>query len=225
MAQMISYEAPLMLAVVPAVMLAGSLSLGKIVADQAAGWNVFTPWGLAGFAIYLMAAAAECNRSPFDLPEAESEIIAGYLTEYSGFKYALFFLGEYLGLFGVCGLAVTLYLGGWQAPLAGWTWLPSWFWFFAKFGLLVLFFIWARGTLPRLRLDQLLGVCWKFLVPLALVNLVAAAGWRFTEDWTFAGAWAARWGLCALGLGASAALLTRSVPAALLQPRQYRYAS
>jgi len=120
-----------------------------------ARWNVFTPWGLAGLLLFLIAATAESNRSPFDLPEGESEIIAGFLTEYSGFKYALFFLGEYLGLFAMTGLAVTLFLGGWLAPFRWLEWVPSWLWFGAKFGALIFLFIWVRATLPRLRLDQL----------------------------------------------------------------------
>jgi len=189
-AQMISYEVPLVLSTVPVLMAAGSLSLAQIVQAQsgyAAGfvprWNVLTPWGLAAFVLFLIAAAAESNRSPFDLPEGESEIIAGYLTEYSGFKYALFFLGEYLGLFAVTGLAVTLFLGGWRAPLKILEFVPSWIWFAAKFCALIFLFIWARGTVPRLRLDQLLNLAWKFLVPLALVNIFAAAVWSMSRRW------------------------------------------
>jgi len=189
-AQMISYEVPLALATVPVLMLAGSLSLVDIVQAQggyALGfvprWNVLTPWGLVGFGLFLTAATAESNRSPFDLPEGESELIAGYLTEYSGFKYALFFLGEYLGLFAVSGLGVTLFLGGWRAPLPILEWAPSWFWFGGKFSALIFVFIWARGTLPRLRLDQLLNLAWKFLVPMALINMLAAAIWHLSPQW------------------------------------------
>src|SRR5205823_14127523 len=120
------------------IMMAGSLSTPDIVESQAGftgwvpHWYVLTPWGLAGFVLFLIAAAAESNRSPFDLPEGESEIIAGYYIEYSGFKFALFFLGEYLGLFAICGLGITLFLGGWTAPFSWLDWVPSWFWFFAK---------------------------------------------------------------------------------------------
>ena len=216
-AQMISYEVPLVLASVPVLMAAGSLSLPDIVQAQSGfalgcvpRWNVFTPWGLAGFALFLIAAAAESNRCPFDLPEGESELIAGFLTEYSGFKYALFFLGEYLGLFAVTGLAVTLFLGGWQAPAQWLEWLPSWGWFAAKFSALIFLFIWVRATLPRLRLDQLLNFAWKFLVPLALVNLfVAAAGGRAAVDnsrprWQSAGCCArASWPFPYVWLGAN----------------------
>src|SRR5262245_59860102 len=122
-AQMISYEVPLILSAVTVIMLVGSLSTTKIVDAQAGfsgwlpNWFVLTPWGFAGFILFIIAAAAESNRSPFDLPEGESEIMAGYYIEYSGFKFALFFLGEYIGLFAISGLAITLFLGGWHAPL------------------------------------------------------------------------------------------------------------
>ncbi len=229
-AQMISYEIPLVLATVPVLMLAGSLSLNDIVAAQSsytlgvAHWNIFTPWGLAGFVIFLIAATAESNRSPFDLPEGESEIIAGYLTEYSGFKYALFFLGEYLGLFAVTGLAVTLFLGGWTPPVRILGVLPSWFWFFAKFAVLIFGFIWVRATVPRLRLDQLLNLAWKFLVPLALVNLVVAAAWHFTRVWQFAAAPEIRWILCAAIIAGPYVWLGTILSAGQSTQRQYRYA-
>src|ERR1700756_2639263 len=137
-AQMISYEVPLILSAIAVIMTGGSLSTVAIVERQAGytgiwpHWFVFTPWGFAGFVLFMIAATAESNRSPFDLPEGESEIIAGYYIEYSGFKFALFFLGEYLGLFAICGLGITLFLGGWTAPFSWLTWIPSWFWFFAK---------------------------------------------------------------------------------------------
>ena len=185
-AQMLSYEIPLILTAVPVIMLTGTLSLTAIVDAQhqytytIAHWNLFTPWGIAGFILFLIAAAAEANRSPFDLPEGESEIIAGYYLEYSGFKFALFFLGEYLGLFVMCGLGITLFLGGWTAPFSFLQWIPSWLWFFMKLFALVCFFIWIRGTLPRLRMDQLMNFAWKFMLPMALINIVAAAAWHFT---------------------------------------------
>jgi NADH-quinone oxidoreductase subunit H len=231
-AQMISYEIPLILSSVTVIMLAGSLSLVRIV-DQQAGdafgfvphWNVFKPWGLAGFIIFLVASLAESNRSPFDIPEAESEIIAGHLTEYSGFKYALFFMGEYLGMFAVSGLGVTLFLGGWLAPFAFLDWVPTYVWFFGKLILVVLLFIWIRGTLPRLRVDQLLNLAWKFMLPLALVNLVVAAVWHYTSGWKAGGALLWRWLLCAAMIGIPYAWLGRALAGdKKLTRRTYRYA-
>ncbi len=171
-AQMISYEVVLLLSSVVVVMMAGSLSLTKIVEAQnhytwgLPHWYIFTPWGLAGFVMYAIAATAETNRSPFDLPEGESELVAGYHTEYSGFKFALFFLGEYLAMFSISGLGTTLFLGGWSAPFSFLTWVPSWIWFFSKLMLSIFVFIWMRGTLPRLRQDQLMNFAWKFVLPM-----------------------------------------------------------
>src|SRR4051812_2199165 len=144
-AQMISYELPLVLSTLVVIMMTGSLSLVKIVETQGTHWNVFTPWGFAGFVLFMIAACAESNRSPFDLPEGESEIIAGYYLEYSGFKFALFFLGEYLGLFAVSGMAITLFLGGYTAPIAALGFIPTWAWFFLKLLALISLFIWIRG--------------------------------------------------------------------------------
>jgi len=185
-AQMISYEIPLILSAVTVIMIVGSLSTTKIVDAQAGfhsiglpNWFVFTPWGFAGFLLFMIAATAETNRSPFDLPEGESEIIAGYYIEYSGFKFALFFLGEYMGLFAISGLGITLFLGGWHAPLEVLEVVPSWIWFFVKLIALIFVFIWIRGTLPRLRMDQLMNFAWKFMLPMALINIIAAAIWHF----------------------------------------------
>lgn len=184
-AQMISYEVPLILSSIVVIMMAGSLSLVDIVASQSGAfwnWHVATPWGFAGFLLFLTAALAESNRSPFDIPEAESEIIAGHMTEYSGFKYALFFLAEYLGLFAMSGLAITLFLGGYHAPLPFLTFVPAPFWFFGKFAFLILLFIWIRGTLPRLRMDQLMGLAWKFMLPMTLITFTAGATWHYAEQ-------------------------------------------
>ena len=129
------------------------------------------------------------------MPEAESEIIAGYFTEYSGFKFALFFLGEYLGMFAIIGLGITLFLGGWTAPVSFLTWIPSYVWFFTKLMAIVFVFIWIRATLPRLRMDQLMNFAWKFVLPFTLLNLMVTALWRFMgEGWE-------RWVVCTAILG------------------------
>ncbi len=224
-AQMISYEVPLILSAVPVIMLAGSLSTVKIVETQAGyvgwlpRWYVLTPWGLAGFVLLLIAGTAESNRSPFDLVEGESEIIAGYFTEYSGPKFALFFLGEYIGLFAVGGLAITLFLGGWHAPLQSLSWVPSYAWFFAKLLALLALSIWVRGTLPRLRIDQLMNFAWKFMLPMGLINILVAGVWRFMTPG------AARWLVCALLVLGSYVLLGYGlVENKRLAKRTYRYA-
>ena len=224
-AQMISYEVPLLVSTVAVVMIAGSLSLDKIVEAQnhytwgLPHWYIFTPWGFAGFVLFAIAATAETNRSPFDLPEGESELVAGYHTEYSGFKFALFFLGEYLGMFSVAGLGATLFLGGWSAPFSFLGWVPSWIWFFAKLLLAIGAFIWLRGTLPRLRQDQLMNFAWKFVLPLAMLNLMAAALWHFLgHGW-------ARWAVCSAILAASYVLMAwAEMRGRRLGPRSYRYA-
>lgn len=165
-AQMISYEVPMVLSALGAIMLTGSLSLVSIVEGQSRlPFILLQP---LGFLIYFISAVAEVNRAPFDLPEAESEIIAGYHTEYSGMKYAMFLLAEYINAFIVSAIATTLFLGGWQGPL-----LPPYIWFFLKAYAIYFVLMWLRFTLPRLRIDQLMALAWKFLVPLALVNLLA----------------------------------------------------
>jgi NADH-quinone oxidoreductase subunit H len=224
-AQMISYEVPLILASVTAIMAAGSLSTMAIVEKQAGysgilpHWYVFTPWGFAGFVLFMIAATAESNRSPFDLPEGESEIIAGYYTEYSGFKFALFFLGEYLGMFAISGLGITLFLGGWAAPLSFLTWIPSYLWFFAKLLAMIVMFIWVRGTLPRLRMDQLMNFAWRFMLPMALFNLVTAGVWRFLPHGVV------RWLVCGLLVVVPYVLLGRGLTQGWkLEKRVYRFA-
>lgn len=224
-AQMISYEVVLLLSAVSVVMIGGSLSLPKIVEAQNSysgifpHWYIFTPWGLVGFLLFGIAATAETNRSPFDLPEGESEIIAGYHTEYSGFKFAIFFIGEYLAMFSLSGMATTLFLGGWSAPLSILGFVPSWIWFFGKVMVFIFVFIWMRGTLPRLRQDQLMNFAWKFVLPLALLNLFVTALWRFLgEGWL-------RWVVCAAILAAAYGIGGRlGMRKNGLGPRRYRYA-
>lgn len=183
-AQMISYEMPLVLGALPAIMVAGSMNLGAIVKSQGPGaadqwfggiahWNVWTPWGFVGFVAFFIAGMAELNRSPFDIAEGESEIIAGFHTEYSGMKFALFFMGEYLSTIAFSALAASLYLGGWNGPEL----IPSWLILFGKIFGLIFVMMWIRSTLPRLRVDQLMGFSWKFLMPLTLVNIFATGLW------------------------------------------------
>ncbi|HJX25366.1 MAG TPA: NADH-quinone oxidoreductase subunit NuoH, partial [Chthoniobacterales bacterium] len=185
-AQMVSYELPLIITTLPVVMVVGALSPDAIVAAQngytfgiVPHWFVTTPWGAAAFLLFFVSSLVESNRTPFDVPEGESEIVAGHMTEYSGFKYALFFMAEYFGMFAVSGLAVTLFLGGWQAPIAGLQFIPSYLWFFAKLGVLLFTFIWIRGTLPRSRVDQVMAFAWKFMLPMAFTCVVAAAVWHY----------------------------------------------
>ena len=230
LAQLISYELPLILSVVPAVLVVGTLSTREIVLAQSGWtlgvlphWHVFTPWGFAGFLIFLVAALAESNRSPFDLPEAESELIAGHLTEYSGFKYALFFMAEYFGLTALSGLGVTVFLGGWQAPCAFLEFIPSYVWFMAKLAAMICFFIWIRGTFLRLRIDQLMRLSWKFLVPLALSNLAAAVFWALTPGWT-GPLLLVRWLVGFAFVATPFALLSRRLFSGL-GARTYRYAA
>ena len=224
-AQMISYEVPMLLSAVAVVMIAGSLSLPSIVAaqNQYSGvfphWYLFTPWGFAAGLIFGIAAIAETNRSPFDLPEGESELVAGYHTEYSGFKFALFFLGEYLAMFSLSGLGTTLFLGGWSAPFSFLNWIPSWIWFFGKVMVLISIFIWMRGTFPRLRQDQLMNFAWKFVLPFALLDLLVTALWRFLgPGWE-------RWVFCSLVLVVAYVAMGRlGFAVKKFGPRSYRYA-
>jgi NADH-quinone oxidoreductase subunit H len=229
-AQMISYEIPLILSSVAVIMTAGTLSTTQIVEQQAqttgtlAHWYVFTPWGLAGFILFMIAATAETNRSPFDLPEGESEIIAGYFIEYSGFKFALFFLAEYLEMFAVSGLGITLFLGGWSSPFSFLAWIPSWAWFFGKVIAFILVFIWVRGTLPRLRMDQLMNFAWKFMLPMTLVVVLSAGIWRFLPA-TAAVSAVVRWLLCALVIVVPYIALARALEQGKrIEKRTYRYA-
>jgi NADH-quinone oxidoreductase subunit H len=185
-AQMFSYELPLIITVLPVVMVVGSLTPDRIVAAQAGytfgvvpRWFVFTPWGATAFVLFFVSGLVESNRTPFDVPEGESEIVAGHMTEYSGFKYATFFMAEYIGMFAVSGLGVTLFLGGWHAPAHLLEFIPSYVWFFVKLSALLFVYIWVRGTLPRTRIDQMMNFGWKFMLPMAFTCIVAAAVWHY----------------------------------------------
>jgi NADH-quinone oxidoreductase subunit H len=177
-AQMISYELSMGLALVPVVMLTGSFSLNDIVAAQSrVPFVVYSP---LAFIIFLVSVAAESRRIPFDLAEAENELVAGYHTEYSGMRFGLFYIGEYVNIIVLSALAVTFYLGGWHGPGPAWL---SIFWFFLKAAVIAFFFIWMRATLPRLRYDQLMHLGWKFLVPLALLNVLLTGFLALMFNW------------------------------------------
>ncbi|HET7105044.1 MAG TPA: NADH-quinone oxidoreductase subunit NuoH [Terracidiphilus sp.] len=189
-AQLISYELALGLSLVGVVMRAGSLNLRVIVESQAskgiATWNIFGGFQFVAFFIYLMAAYAETNRSPFDLPEAESELTAGYHTEYSSMKFAMFFMAEYANMITVGCVATLLFLGGWTSPLGDLIPQPqnlfahAFFpilWFALKVFAFLFLYVWVRGTLPRFRYDQLMNFGWRFLMPLAILNIVATSLW------------------------------------------------
>lgn len=177
-AQIISYEIPMLLAVLCVVLVAGSLSLGDIVGAQEGwgllSWNVCKPWLWLPALIFIISMFAEVSRQPFDLPEAESELVAGYHTEYTGMKFALFFLGEYANILLLSIMVSVLFLGGWLSPLGEST-IPGILWLFLKAGLLVFFVLWVRWTLPRMRIDQLMTLAWKLLIPAGFVALLVAA--------------------------------------------------
>ena len=185
-AQLISYELALTLAVLAVLMPVGSFELNEVVRYQQGSffgllprWNVIPQF--IGFLVFVVAAFAETNRLPFDLPEAESELVAGYHTEYSSMKFALFFMGEYMGMATLSCLAATLYLGGWHLP--GLSYSGPWWWvaaqgmgvLVAKATLFLFFFVWVRWTFPRFRFDQLMRLGWKVLLPLSILNLIAVA--------------------------------------------------
>ena len=214
-AQIISYEVPGVLSVVALIMVTGTLSTAGIVEAQARRWFVLTPWGFVGCLMFFLSGVAEINRTPFDMPEAESELVAGFHTEYSGMKFALWYMAEFLEAFAVCAFTVTFFFGGWQGPMlpfwiaallgaaligtarllplpakvlgvaamagAGLLWgtqpIPSWIWFLLKTYALVFVLVWFRGTFPRLRVDQLMGLAWKFFLPMGLVTILAAGLW------------------------------------------------
>jgi NADH-quinone oxidoreductase subunit H len=185
-AQMISYELSFGLSFAAVIMLAGSLSLREIVDSQAGYWFGFIPrWFVflqpIGFLIFMTAGVAETNRAPFDFPEAEQELVAGYHTEYSSMSFALFFLAEYVAMVVVSAVATDLFLGGWHGPFLP-EWL-GWIWFLIKVGALLFFYIWMRWTLPRYRYDQLMEFGWKWLLPAAVINLLVTAGVVIYMGW------------------------------------------
>lgn len=228
-AQMISYELPLVMSAVVAALAAGTLSPAGIVEAQTAqaqhgyilgflpNWFIFTPWGFAAGLLFYIGALAESNRCPFDLPEGESELVAGHLTEYSGFKYAIFFMAEYVGMFAINGMLVTLFLGGYQAPFPFLEWIPSWCWFFAKIAFLAFSMVWVRATLPRFRIDQMMQFAWKFMLPMSFVALIATAVWHY------AGRGAAAWGLAAVLVAAAYLILGQCCFSRKHTPTNRRY--
>jgi NADH-quinone oxidoreductase subunit H len=193
-AQIVSYELSAGLSVITIVILSGSLKISDIIYSQADGWWIFKGHipAVISFVIFIIAVTAETNRAPFDLAEAESELTAGFHTEYSGMKFALFFLAEYINIFIVCAIGSILFLGGWMPfHIGNWAafnsimdYIPSSFWFFGKTFFLIFVIMWFRWTFPRLRIDQLLNLEWKYLLPIGMFNLLLAAfiaitGWHF----------------------------------------------
>lgn len=189
-AQLVSYEIPVVLSLLSAIIIPASLNLSEIITYQSGGlgifrWLVFNnPFTFLAFFIYFIASIAEVNRTPFDIPEAESEIVAGYHTEYTGMRFAFFFMAEYGDMFVVSAIATTLFLGGWHIPFIGSLTMPVWLRqlleltvFFGKVFLLIYVMMWVRWTLPRLRVDQLMELCWKYLTPIAFFNLIGASVW------------------------------------------------
>ncbi|HXE97803.1 MAG TPA: NADH-quinone oxidoreductase subunit NuoH [Dongiaceae bacterium] len=178
-AQMISYELAASLTIVSVFLMSESLSLQKIVADQAGafgvlGWYIFrSPFTFLAGIIFFICSLAEINRTPFDLPEAETELVSGFCTEYSSMKYAMFFMAEYANMITVCAVTTTLFLGGWHGP----AFLPGWCWFIAKVYALIFLCMWVRATYPRYRYDQLMALGWKFFLPITLLNVVATGIW------------------------------------------------
>jgi NADH-quinone oxidoreductase subunit H len=180
-AQMVSYEIPQALSIVAVVLFTGSLSMVDIVRGQQSAihhWNLFAhPILWLPALVYLIAGIAEVNRVPFDLPEAESELVAGFATEYSGMKFALFFMAEYANMFLICAIFVTLFLGGWQSPFGRYDqYIPGFIWFLGKTWTMVFILIWIRWTLPRLRVDQLMDFAWKVLLPAGLIAIFLVGG-------------------------------------------------
>ncbi len=170
-AQVVSYEVAMALSLVGVILLAGSMNLAEIVKAQAASpFKVYAIPQIVGFFVFMVSAIAETNRVPFDLPEAETELVAGYFVEYSGIRFGLFYLAEYFGMVVMSAVAVTCFLGGWSGPFE----VPGlpFFWFLLKLYALLFLYIWVRATLPRYRYDQLMGLGWKILIPLSLLNIL-----------------------------------------------------
>jgi len=175
-AQLISYEVPMVLSIVGVVLIVGSLQMSELVGKQTVPFILLQP---LGFLIYFIGAITELNRSPMDMIEADSEIVAGYFTEYSGMKFAMFYLAEYINTLAVAIIATTLFLSGWKGPF-----LPVWFWFLVKVLAVFMFILWTRATLIRLRIDQVMAFSWKFLLPLALINVfITAAEVLAWQEW------------------------------------------
>jgi len=193
-AQIVSYELSVGLSLITIIVLAGSMQLSTIVEAQADGWFIFKGHipAIIAFIIYLIAATAETNRGPFDLAEAESELTAGYHTEYSGIKFAFFYLAEFINMFIVASIAATVFWGGWMPfHIGGWEafnnimdYIPPFIWFFGKTFFIIFIIMWFKWTFPRLRIDQLLTLEWKYLLPINLFNVLLMAfivlmGWHF----------------------------------------------
>jgi NADH-quinone oxidoreductase subunit H len=185
-AQMVSYEVAIGFVIVTVLLCVGSLNLSKIVEAQAGGfWRWYWLPMFPMFVVFFISALAETNRAPFDLPEAEAELVAGYNVEYSAMAFGLFMLGEYANMILMSGLTTVLFLGGWQSPLnfAPFTWIPGWLWFFGKIATVLFCFLWVRATFPRYRYDQLMRLGWKVFLPLSLIWLVITAGALVAFGW------------------------------------------
>lgn len=187
-AQIVSYEIPAGLSIIGVVMITGTLSMQGIIEHQSGfvwgilpNWIIFqNPFTFLSFFLFFISGVAECNRTPFDIPEAESELVAGAFTEYSGMRYAFFFLSEYANMFVVSGVAAAAFLGGWRSPLPGVLDTPGWgiMWFIGKSMFLIFMMMWFRWTWPRLRVDQLMSVCWKGFIPIAFFNIFGIGIWK-----------------------------------------------
>jgi NADH-quinone oxidoreductase subunit H len=182
-AQIISYEIPAGLCVITVIMLASSLNMQEIIQYQSGGitnWIIFdNPFSFIAFFIFFICIVAETNRTPFDISEAESELVGGFHTEYSGFRWSMFFLSEYANMLVVCFVASAGFLGGWQSPFVGFMDTPIWgvFWMLSKVFSLMFVMMWFRWTFPRLRVDQLMYICWKVFIPISLINIFGVGIW------------------------------------------------